>query len=100
MKHITEEYGMDTNELTLTWEEYKQLEPFLKKLGVRTRSIISDSNQLTIQGENPYKTWAKHPMCKYYKECLLSEILDVRTGNAPPIIDYPTPTQLIYTEGE
>ena len=64
MKHITEEYGMDTNKLTLTWEEYRHLEPFLKKLGVRTRSIISDSDQLTIQGENPYKTWAKHPMCK------------------------------------
>lgn len=64
MKHITEEYGVETNELTLTWEEYKQLEPFLEKLGVRTRTIISDGEQLTIQGENPYKTWAKHPMCK------------------------------------
>ena len=61
MKHIIEEYGMETNELTLTWEEYRQLEPFLKKLGVRTRSIISDSEQLTIQGENPYKTWIDHP---------------------------------------
>lgn len=40
------------------------------------------------------------PKCKYYKECLLSEILDVHTGNAPPIIDYPTPTQIIYAEGE
>lgn len=38
--------------------------------------------------------------CKYYKECLLCDILDVRTGNAPPIIDYPTPTQIIYAEGE
>ena len=38
--------------------------------------------------------------CEYSKECLLSEILDVLTGNAPPIIDYPTPTQIIYTEGE
>ena len=38
--------------------------------------------------------------CEYTKECLLSEILDVRTGNAPPIIDYPTPTQIIYAEGE
>ena len=35
--------------------------------------------------------------CKYYKECVLSEILDV---HAPPIIDYPTPTQIIYAEGE
>ena len=38
--------------------------------------------------------------CKYYKECILSEILDVFTGNAPSIIDYPTPTQIIYAEGE
>ena len=64
MKHITEEYGIETNELSLTWDEYEQLEPFLIKLGVRTRSIISDRNGLTIQGENPYKTWANHPMCK------------------------------------
>ena len=40
------------------------------------------------------------PKCKYYNECLLSEILNVLTGNAPPIIDYPTPTQIIYAEGE
>ena len=38
--------------------------------------------------------------CKYYNECILSEILDVLTGNAPSIIDYPTPTQIIYAEGE
>lgn len=38
--------------------------------------------------------------CEYYKECILCEILDVLTGNAPPIIDYPTPTQIIYSEGE
>ena len=38
--------------------------------------------------------------CKYHNECLLSKILDVHTGNAPPIIDYPTPTQIIYAEGE
>ena len=38
--------------------------------------------------------------CEYSRECLLCEILDVHTGNAPPIIDYPTPTQIIYTEGE
>ena len=38
--------------------------------------------------------------CEYTKECILSEILDVHTGNAPPIIDYPTPTQIIYAEGE
>ena len=38
--------------------------------------------------------------CKYYNECILSEILCVLTGNAPPIIDYPTPTQIFYAEGE
>ena len=38
--------------------------------------------------------------CEYYNECLLSEILDVYTGNAPSIIVYPTPTQIIYAEGE
>ena len=38
--------------------------------------------------------------CKYYNDCILSEILDVLTGNAPSIIDYPTPTQIIYAEGE
>ena len=38
--------------------------------------------------------------CEYCNECLLSEILDVLTGNAPSIIDYPTPTQIIYAEGE
>ena len=64
MKHITEEYGMETNELSLNWYEYEQLEPFLIKLGVRTRAIISDRNGLTIQGENPYKLWATHPKCK------------------------------------
>ena len=38
--------------------------------------------------------------CEYYNECILSEILCVLTGNAPPIIDYPTPTQIIYADGE
>ena len=38
--------------------------------------------------------------CEYYNECLLSEILDVLVGNAPPIIDYPTPTKIIYADGE
>ena len=38
--------------------------------------------------------------CKYFNECYLCEILDVFTGNAPPIIDYPTPTEIIYAEGE
>lgn len=38
--------------------------------------------------------------CEYYNECLLSEVLCIYTGNAPLIIEYPTPTQIIYAEGE
>lgn len=40
------------------------------------------------------------PNCKHYNDCILSEILDVHTGNAPPIIDYPVPTKIVYAEGE
>ena len=54
--------------------------------------------------EMTYKCVSTNPVncdkCEYYKECLLSEILDVLTGNAPSIISYPTPTQIIYAEGE
>ena len=57
MKHITEEYGMETNLLTLTHEEYTQLEPFLKQLGIRCRITMRDSKEMTIQAENPYKYW-------------------------------------------
>lgn len=64
MKHITEAYGMPANDLTLTHEELKQLEPFLKALGVRCRITISDRNECTIQAENPYKTWAGHPQAR------------------------------------
>ena len=38
--------------------------------------------------------------CEYFKECLIREILCVRTGKALAIIDYPTPTQIVYAEGE
>lgn len=60
MKHITEKYGVETNMLTLTHDELKELEPFLRALGVRCRATISDSAEVTIQAENPYKTWAGH----------------------------------------
>lgn len=65
MKHITEQYGVETNMLTLTHDELKELEPFLKALGVRCRATISDSAAVTIEAENPYKTWAGHPDCKH-----------------------------------
>lgn len=61
MKHITEEYGMETNLLTLTPEELEQLEPFLKKLGIRCRTTTWNREECTIQAENPYKFWIGHP---------------------------------------
>lgn len=64
MKHITKRYGAKTNDLILTHEELKELEPFLKALEIRCRTIISDSQEEMIQADNPYKTWAGHPDCK------------------------------------
>lgn len=61
MKHIKEEYGMETNLLTLTNEEFDQLEPFLKALGIRCRYTQFNSKECTIQAENPYKFWIDHP---------------------------------------
>ena len=55
MKHIAEEYDMKTNLLTLTREEYAQLEPFLRQLGIRCRVTTWDSKEMIIQAENPYK---------------------------------------------
>lgn len=57
MKHITEEYGQQTNLLTLTADDYWKLEPFLKALGIRTRMTKMYGNEVTIQGDNPYKHW-------------------------------------------
>lgn len=37
---------------------------------------------------------------KTREDCLLREILCVITGNAPPIIDYPVPTIIVYADGE
>ena len=57
MKHITKRYGVELNELELTQEEFAQLEPFLKALGVRCRTPLWDSNgNMIIEAENPYKT--------------------------------------------
>ena len=70
------------------------------------KKINCDIIRMYQKGTNemPYKCVSTPTIechkCKYYNECILSEILDVLTGNAPPIIDYPTPTQIIYAEGE
>ena len=34
--------------------------------------------------------------CEYMKECFICEIIYTRTGNTLSLIDYPTPTQIIY----
>lgn len=73
MKNITNQYGMEVNNLTLTWDEFKELEPFLKKLGVRCRVCISDREGVTIQAENPYKIWANHPKCKEIADDMMTD---------------------------
>lgn len=61
MKHITNQYGAETNLLELTLDEYEVLRAFLKKLGVRCRTTKWDSNGIAvIQAENPYKYWIGH----------------------------------------
>ncbi len=57
MKHINERYGQPENLLSLTPEEYKELEPFLKALGVRTRTTRWSHEEVIIQADNPYKWW-------------------------------------------
>lgn len=70
MKHITEEYGQECNRLELTENEYKNLEPFLISLGVRSRFVCCYYKDKTlmyeIQAENPYKNiLARH---SFYNE--------------------------------
>ena len=68
---------------------------------ITLKSLIKGDNNMRDLIEMTYKCYIINcHECKYTKECLLCEILDVHTGNAPPIIDYPTPTQIIYSEGE
>jgi hypothetical protein len=59
MKHITTEYGQPCNDLELTSEELKVLEPFLLALGVRCRTTIywteNGTGMHKIQAENVYK---------------------------------------------
>ena len=57
MKHITMEYGSETNQLKLTFAELNELRPFLEKLGVRCRVTEFYGHDVTIQAENPYKSW-------------------------------------------
>lgn len=58
MKHITERYEEPCNHIELTDEEFKQLWPFLKELGVELRLIIwhGDTKTGEYQARNPYKT--------------------------------------------
>jgi hypothetical protein len=57
MKHITTEYGSETNKLELTFGELDALRPFLEKLGIRCRVTEFFGHDVTIQAENPYKSW-------------------------------------------
>ena len=55
MKHITERYKEPCNHIELTDDEFKQLWPFLKKLGVEIRPIIWHGKTGEYQARNPYK---------------------------------------------
>ena len=62
MERITEQYKQPVNHLRLTGEELEQLEPFLRELGVRMRSMVvyweNGVRIHEVQAENPYKNWA------------------------------------------
>ncbi|MBR4606341.1 MAG: hypothetical protein IKO41_08985 [Lachnospiraceae bacterium] len=54
MHHINKENGISTNMLMLSREEYGQLEPFLLKLGVRSRITQETESAIVIQAENVF----------------------------------------------
>ena len=60
MKHITQQYGEPCNDLELTTEEFKIIEPFLRALGIRSRTVVYEVVDGTpihrIQAENVYKS--------------------------------------------
>ena len=74
LKHITTRYGQPCNHLELTSEELEELEPFLKELGVRCRTMVYTTKDgvenHVIQAENPYKFYIGKPERKHADECM------------------------------
>lgn len=58
MKHITEEYGQETNIMQSTLEEYHILKNFLTMYGIEVRMISIIDNTVEWQIRNGYKDWA------------------------------------------
>lgn len=58
MKHITMEYGQETNLIESTLEEFDILKKFLEKHGVLIRKCIMCGDVVTWQAKNPYQIWA------------------------------------------
>ena len=59
MEYIKEQYGVESNLLSLTADEYKVIEPFLLAHGVRSRVTMISGGVYTIQAENTYKSWMR-----------------------------------------
>ena len=58
MKHITEEYGQETNKMQSTLEEYHILKGFLTMYGIEVRTILIVGNMVEWQIRNGYKDWS------------------------------------------
>lgn len=57
MKHITEKYGDKVNYMECTWSEYQMIRAMLIQVGIRTRTISWQGDNVEFQIENPYKNW-------------------------------------------
>ena len=59
MEHITEQYGRPANLLELSSEDFDKLRPFLFHLGILSRVTMEYAGRVTIQAENPYRSYCK-----------------------------------------
>ena len=76
MKHITEEYGQETNLLVMHHEDYYVLDRFLRGLGVRIRATEWYGDTVTIQGDNPYKIYISREDRKMAERWMTEEEID------------------------
>ena len=58
MKHITMEYGQETNLMESSVEEFYVLKCFLEKHGVLIRMCSLCDGIVVWQARNPYQVWA------------------------------------------
>lgn len=61
MKHITEQYGIKTNKIECTPEEYQIIQAFFSKMGIEIRTVLYSRERVEFQAQNPYKS-----LCEFY----------------------------------